>query len=268
MQAMYHKPKRISGFTIVELIVVVTVMGLLIGLLFGPLDDLYVSNTTSAGQTTQDSDTRSALYRIATDLTYANGFIGSITTPVTPLGAGSDNGVAGWSATSGSSTDIHVLMASVYASDAAESASNRKPIAVNQNPLAGCSASYIESQIASQNIAKNTYIYFVRNGNLYRRTMVNSPQLAPTIGLNLPCTTPYQKQSCASGCTSRDALLVKNVTQFKIEYYSDTVTPLSTLNDTTVANAKSAKISIKTQPANAASRIVPTTADVKISIAQ
>lgn len=268
MQVMFHKQKKDQGFTVVELIVVVTVMGLLIGILFGPLDDLYISNTTSAGQITQDSDTRSALYRIATDLTYSNGFIGSIPAPVIPAGAGSNNAGAGWSSTSSSSTDLHTLMASVYASDAEANSATRKPIAVNQNLVGSCSATYIESQISAQNIAKNTYVYFVRDNTLYRRTMINTPQLAPTIGLNGLCSQPYQKQSCASGCDASDAVIVKNVTEFKIQYYSDTTMPLSTVNDTTVATAKAAKISIKTQPARTSSRISPTTAEIKISISQ
>lgn len=265
---MRHTYRKMSGFTVVELIVVIAVMGLLIGLLFGPLDDLYISNTTSAGQTTQDTDTRSALYRIASDLTNATSFVGSIPAPVTPVGAGSNNGAAGWSSASTMSTDFHTFMASVYASDAAETEATRKPIAVNQNLVGSCSASYIESQIAAQNIAKNTYVYFVRDNVLYRRTMINTPQLTPTIGLNGLCTTPYQKQSCASGCSASDAVLVKNVSQFKIEYFNDATTPLSPVNDTTIASAKVAKISIRTQPSNTGSRISPTSAEIKVTLSQ
>ncbi len=50
-----------KGFTIVETLVVVTVCGVLITLLFGPLSDLFTSNTKSLTSVVQTSDIKTAL---------------------------------------------------------------------------------------------------------------------------------------------------------------------------------------------------------------
>lgn len=248
MSAMLRPDRTFSrGFTIVEVIVVMTVLGLLTGLLFGPLDDLYISNTTSSAQTTQDSDTRGALRQIASDLTNATNFVSGIPTPASPTGANDSSNP--WI---GSDT---VLMASTYATDQPLSDPTRKPVSVKP----AC-------DIAQQQFIKNTYVYFIKpsTNTLYRRTMVNTPNNGT------PCTTIAQKQSCTSGCDGVDAKLLGNVTSFKIDYYatSDPKNPISPITSAGIDAARFAKISIKTQPASATSRVTPTSADIRISIAQ
>lgn len=248
MSAMLLPNRTFSrGFTIVEVIVVVTVLGLLTGLLFGPLDDLYISNTTSSAQTTQDSDTRGALRQIASDLTNATNFVSSIPTPASPTG--SNDGSNPWI---GSDT---VLMASTYATDKLLSDPTRRPISVGSS-----------CDIAQQQFVKNTYVYFIKSGTstLYRRTMVNTPNNGT------PCTAIAQNQSCTSGCAGTDAKLLGNVVSFKINYYatSDPNNPISPITSAGIDAARFAKISIKTQPASTTSRVTPTTADIRINIAQ
>lgn len=243
MQAIFPKYSASHGFTIVELIVVVTVLGLLGGLLFGPLDDLYVSNVSSSAQTTQDSDTRGALRQIANDLAYTTNFLSSIPTPASPTG--SDNALGAWN--SGAS----VLMASMYATDKPASDSTRKPVSISP----ACDPTL-------QQYIKNTYIYFVKSNTLYRRVMVNTP----TMGT--PCTGIAQNQSCASGCPSTDAILLRNVTSFTITYYvtTDPSSPVAT--GAGIDTARTAKIALKTQPASTTSHVTPSTADIRISVSQ
>ena len=244
------------GFTIVETIVVLTVLGLLTGLLFGPLDDLYISNTASSAQTTQDSDTRSTLRQIAGDLTNMTEFVGTIGTPTTPTGSNDTTGAWNGSAST--------LMASVYATDKPTSDPLRKLV------NAGTSCDFT----SSQPFIKNTYIYFVKAGTttLYRRTMINTPNAGT------PCTSIAQTQSCASTvmaayssiCKSTDAVLLKNVASFTIDYYasSDPNNPISPITTTNIGTAHFAKISITTRPASATSRVAPTTASIRIGITQ
>lgn len=249
MQAIFRNHTS-SGFTIVELVVVITVMTLLTGLLFGPLTDLYTSNTSSSAQVTQDSDTRSALRQIASDLSYSNGFIGTIIAPTTPTG--SNDGINPWlytvpSAASSTNVDANtqVLMAKVFATDLPYSDQERKPIGSGSCDL------------TLGSFVQNTYIYFVKSGTLYRRMMVNSP------ATGTPCaSTPIsQQQSCRTistpTCPAADAVLLKNVTSFLIDYDNPAVT-----------FAKSAKITLKAQPNSSSSPINPTEATIRISLVQ
>lgn len=245
---------RSKGFTIVELVIVVTVMALLSSLMFGPLTDLYTSNTTSSAQVTQDSDVRSALRRIASDLTSANGFVDTIPSPVTPTG--SNNSTAPWNfttASAGASANVdvntQVLMGKVYATDLPYGDENRMPVG------AGSSC-----DLTLQTFIQNTLVYFVKSGVLYRRTMTNTPNAGT------PCVAIAQKQSCdttnATNCEAKDAILLKNVTSFLVKYDSD---PTST---TPAALAQSAEISVQTQPTSSTSPVTPSKAVIRISLIQ
>lgn len=250
MQATYHNTHQAKGFTLVEIIVAITIMTVLGGLVFFPLSDLFTSNTTSSAQVTQDSDTRGALRQIASDLTYSNGFIGSITTPTTPTG--SDNGTATWTyaaATNSPSNNVdantQILMAKLDATDKAYTDTNRMPVGANGN-----------CDLTEQRFAQNTYVYFVKSGTLYRRTMINNPDTG-----GAPCTSIAQKQTCSNMssaiCEATDAVLLKNVISFLIEF-----------NDPVVASATKAKITAKTQPPSVTSPVSTTEATTTVTLIQ
>lgn len=241
------------GFTLVELVIVMTVMTVLTGLMFGPLADLYTSNTSSAAQVTQDSDTRSALRQIASDLTYSSGYVGSIAAPTSPTGSNESTGA--WTylpAANASSANVdantQVLMGKLYATDLPYSDENRKPVSVGS-----------PCDLTQPPFIQNTYVYFVKSGTLYRRLMANTPNNGS------PCTPIAQQQSCrtiSAGCPAVDAVLLKNVTSFLIEYDNNPTTPVQ------VPLARSAKITVKTQPSSVTSPIVPTEASIRISLIQ
>ena len=253
MQVSYHSRSN-NGFTIVEVIVAITVMTVLSGLLFKPLSDLLTSNIVSSTQVTQDSDTRSSLRQIAGDLTYSTGFVDSIATPPTPTGP--DNGTANWTyaaPTSNSTNNVdantQILMARLYATDQASDSESRMPVGA---------AGYCD--LTQQVFVQNTYIYFVKSGTLYRRTMTNNPNSGT------PCSSMAQKQSCNNlsnpVCESSDAVLLKNVTSFLVEYRNGTATAAS------ASVATSAKITVRTAPPSTTSPVSPTQADITISLVQ
>ncbi len=229
------------GFTIVELIVVMTVLSILIGLTLTTLGSFYQSNTTSLSQTIQTTDTRSVLRAIENDLINSSGFLA--TTSMTAADpTGSDNAVGAWSYKG--NDPLHptnrVLISRNYATD--------KPATDDTRSLIFCSP-------GSQPLANNL-IYFVAkdpNGslyNLYRRTMV---------GTGTGCTgTPFQKQSCAAAkvainppCKSTDAVLLHDVHNFTVDYYAtpdkqETIVDQYGVGESSIANTKSIKITVTT----------------------
>lgn len=249
MQAIFHKHTNNRGFTVVELIVVITVTAILSGMLFGPLNDLYTANVSSSAQITQDSDTRGVLRQIANDLTSTTGFVDTIAVPATPTG--SNNLTASWiytlpsnAAAANVDTDTQVLMGKVYATDLPYDHEDRRPIG------AGTAC-----DLSQQTFVQNTYVYFVKLGTLYRRTMVNSPNAGT------PCAAISQKQSCqtpnGTNCLASDAVLLRNVRSFLVTYDTPSATA-----------AKAATITVRTQPTSVVSSISPTEASIRISLAQ
>lgn len=201
------------GFTVVELIIVIFVLGILTGLLYGPFTNLYTANTTGVRKTAQFTNVHSALRiiesKISESITFAD--TNDITDPNQPDTPWS------WAGTSDTS---RVLITSNYATTIEESSdpSNLRTL-VFRGPSCDIPVT-------------NDYIYFVANNTLYRRTLVNTTS---------PCGgyTNAQKQTCSSSATDNycqgvDAKIISNVTEFRVDYYSDAnnTTPMDPTDDT------------------------------------
>jgi len=198
-----------KGFTAVELIVVLLITGILLGILFTPVESLYTSNNKALKSIIQTGNVRSALRDIESEVSLAISFHDTNTSIVNDP-SGSNNNVSSptqWTWT-GSGASSRVLIASVYAtSELPELDDDASRTLVYQDD---CQTPII-----------NALIYFVRDGNLYRRTLANT---------DMPrCSDDdiiAQKTSCANGVTSgpcanapRDAKLLENVTDFRVDYY-------------------------------------------------
>ena len=214
------RASRQAGFTVVELIVAMVVMGLLIGLVLGTLGSYYQGNINTLTVTTQDTDTRSVLRSIERELADSNAFLAS---PSVPYGdpQGMNNGTDAWSykgKIDAATTNRRVLIAQTYATDKNAEDESRLPIFTNVG--SGCGPS-----VAAP--ASINRIYFVARDpdasveryNLYRRILV------PTASL---CGAPIQKRTCApadmdgaaTACEGSDALLVNDVRTLNIDYYT------------------------------------------------
>ncbi|MBI3889662.1 type II secretion system protein [Candidatus Saccharibacteria bacterium] len=231
-----------SGFTVVELIVVMTVMGILAGIVFGALSDLYYSNVKSIAITSQISDTRGALHSIEDDLTLSNAVVASYAPLTSPLG--SNDQMAPWSYSyPGVGSPMQTLIIESAAST--QTTPDRRDFIINGNTAVspqGCTPS------SNSVLLYNTIVFFVKNSTLYRRT-INNPN---------PCgQTIIQKQSCAaayssnSNCRAVDARLVDNVSALTFKYYaqaSDTA-PMAidpTNAGTLIPTAKAVDVTIET----------------------
>jgi len=251
-----------KGFTIVELVVVISVLGILMAVVLDTLGGFYQSNTTSLGQTNQDTDTRGVLRSIENELTNSAGFSANYPTTgpaVIPLG--SKNDTTAWSYLGNDSTKPNnkVLIASTYATDKPQTDDTRMIVFTDTG--SGCTP-------GTATPMKNALIYFAAKDsnnqyNLYRRTIVN------TTG-GVPCSTPVQKQTCAAISTSNlyplickgtDAMLLRNIDTFNVDYYTspndpssyalayntDTAVVSTFTRESTIENAKSIKITVTTK---------------------
>jgi len=195
-----------SGFTLVELLIVISVTGILTSLLFGPLSDLYTSNANSIKSTAQTGDMRSALRAIEGNVTLAKAFL---TTDEVDDPRGPNNNTTdkwNWQGLGANNPNARVLIISSFATTSA-----RELIYLG----AGCDEAMV-----------NNMVYFVRDNTLYRRTIVN--RTTPTCG-----GAVAQRQSCAptvthSSCQAIDAKLLGDVARFSINYYTSSGVSLST----------------------------------------
>ena len=267
MQAI--STKKSSGFTIVELLVVMTVLGILITLVLNTLSDFYQANTTTLEQTIQNTDTRSVLRTIEKDLLNSNGFLKknsmAIVSPTGPNNATAPN-TADWdyygnlAAVPGAPAELQpalhpekhrVLIASKYATWTPDTDDNRVLV---YSPGPGPSPANCDPAVAIP--VKNNFIYFTQLNpatskyDLYRRIMVGpGPYCAPT-------TTPTQKQSCKAGplvgpCQTGDAILLRDIESFSVKYFLTPAeqneinyTPPATIGD--IATAKAVEITVTT----------------------
>lgn len=239
---MLRSSTKQRGFTIVELIMVITVMGILISIVFGIMFDFYQSNVGSLKIATQVDDTSYALHTIENDLMLATGYQAKVTPVTSPQG--SDNATAEWNF-KGTGTTDRVLIAQSYATTGSPTDNNRELVKSNGG-TGGCGSSSNTSYV------KNTIIYFVRAQTLYRRTIVGPNGCSPG---------PFQKQTCASAnvstspCQSSDAKLLTDVTSFIPQYFTATTdsTPVDVYNEPSdavasgqVAASKAITVNIQT----------------------
>ena len=270
------------GFTIVELMIAITVLSLLTPIVVFNFGNYFQDNITSLATTTQDTDTQTALGAIATDLRVATGYRASLgVAGVTPLG--SDSGATGnvdWSycgtAVTGTTCDgvttndyvtSRVLIAYNFLTDGPADRTTRMPIFIND----GSSFSQATSTPATY-----AFVYFVApdranssKNNLYRRTIVDvntttnvfrnvsastglwscaTSNPSPTV-----CATPYQKTSCASTmvtshsstCLVSDAVLLYDVKSFWVDYYDSSNNKIANYYSSNATNAAAAASDIQ-----------------------
>lgn len=226
-----------KGFTVVELIVVMIVAGILTALLFGPLDDLYSSNTKSLQTIVQATDTRSALRFIERDVVMADSFYATNTSD--PIGP--PTGSSKWDTSpntyAGSGTSNRILMLSRYATSVPDMADD----AVNPT-----------RQIVLGSDCKtpleNIFIYYIKDNALYRRSV---PDTTSPI-CSGQSVTNGSKQTCPPGvtnvvCGGVDAKVLSGVTGLSIDYFAkpnDPTTKIAYPGDP--ATARSIQVTLST----------------------
>ncbi|HYG83449.1 MAG TPA: hypothetical protein VD907_01065 [Verrucomicrobiae bacterium] len=212
--------KKTSGFTLVELVIVVPIAMLTLMAVVAVLINLVADNASVRGELSAMHDTQQALNTIETDASLAAKFITTKDAPFNDPYGPSGNG-GSWSF-NGSSSDINALLIRAYATTANPLDTTKTAVYINE---LGCSNDVILSNPA----LTTNILYFVQGGNLYRRVLTDTSKTT--------CAPQYQKQSCPPNrttnntiCKTDDSLLLSDVTKFKVDYFSDPLsgTPLNT----------------------------------------
>lgn len=235
----------IRGFTVVELIVTITVSGLLMTTLFGPLSALYDDNTKGLKSVIKVADTKGALRSIETSIALSYSFYDTNQIP-DPFGT-----IWSWA---GTGPNNRVLITSSYATDI-----NRAVDTADARVLVKDSSCTVP--------LLNNDIYFVSGGTLYRRTLKNPDATCGSIPIAQP-------QTCAAGfldpaCTGTDAVLLSNVTHFSIDYYGEADEATAMANQYTTPTVPSAaKAIVITLTASSGPGANDTTTTSKVRIAR
>ncbi|HEX6258210.1 MAG TPA: hypothetical protein VFZ48_01890 [Candidatus Saccharimonadales bacterium] len=238
---MEHTSTKQSGFTLVELIIIVPVAMLTVMAVVAALIALVSDNITTRGELAAIHDAQTALNTIEDDARFAAAFM-TVKDSAFSDPYGPDNAGAAWSF-AGSSADVNTLIMRNYATTADPKDSQKQAVYINQK---GCAFDVI---LGNPPLTTNI-IYFVRNNKLYRRILTDTSQTL--------CNPQFQRQSCPPDrstnnaiCRADDMTLMGNVTKFKVEYYADplSTTPIDTSSalPSTLAPAIAVKITLKVE---------------------
>jgi prepilin-type N-terminal cleavage/methylation domain-containing protein len=218
---------RSKGFTLVEVIVVMAVCGILTGLLFGPLNDLYTFNAQGLSSVVQATDTRSALRQMEKVVALGNSFAPQSTADATGKT---------WRWDDATSLLDKPLIVSSYATQ----------LNVSGNKVIATQYSTICANLPQQ-MSYNT-VFFVKNNALYRRV------IKPTPALTCDGNPIDQKNTCESPssypttCSGTDAKLLDDVTGFTVQYFdtSASVTGITPTSDSQFPAFKTVTITLTT----------------------
>lgn len=251
MQAMFAKSRQ-SGFTVIEVIIVTFVIGVLTVPIMSALGDLYTSTYATLGKTTQDTDTRVAMRSIENTIKNNVGFLGvkEVDSPLGVGGTGDD-----WRYL-GAGTGQRALIVQTYATDKPSTDPTYMPVFMKATT--GDCTSRAEIAIVTQ-------IYYLQRDSsvpaggagqydLYRRTILPSTTLTDYCKADgTGNVMPIQRQTCASGCASKDALLVRGVSAFNVDYFTDVAAAVMSVASTDsvdkaadVKDARAAKVTLET----------------------
>lgn len=213
--SMRHIPKTSrSGFTIIELIVVTTVMLLCAFFIFNVLWSMYVTSSADKEQLTMIYDRQNAMALIESDIALTSRYLASIDSGLTdPYPPTSNGGV--WSYKGDSASGRYLLLRG-YSTTGNPLSSDPQPVFIGSGTSCNATNMYFNT------VQRYNTIYFVKNSNLYRRRLIDSATAT--------CTTQYQKTSCPSAadlgtsqnaaCGADDELILKNVNLFTVDYYT------------------------------------------------
>ena len=221
--------RRGRGFTIVELIIVITVLGLIFPLSIMIINS-YKDTVFSDDKVKTSVLAQRALYYMDDSVRVASAFLTAVPSPFTdaygPHNAGS-SGSEAWSY-KGDSASSRVLMTQSYATTVNPSSTGRLPVYEN-TPAFNCT-----TQMHYQTQLPFVTVYFVKDSVLYKRTLTDT-----TTAL-CPGNTQQQKQSCPpyiakasldASCQARDEVLITNVNSFSVAYYQSSSDGTSTQLD-------------------------------------
>ena len=228
-----HHNHTSAGFTLIEMLVVAPIVLLAIGGFVALMVSMVGDILATRDYNNMTYSSQDALNRIEQDVRLSSQFL--TTTGTTSPQQGSDNnysGTAPFTITSSNNT----LLLSAPATDKNPVDATRQIINYANQPNP-CGPTQTANKIFLIKIA-----YFIKDGSLWRRTILPPYNSNATPDNNTVCSSPWQQNSCVVGysddghCQTNDAELMKNVQSLSVQYFAD---PTSTTN-TGVAGAPTA----------------------------
>jgi hypothetical protein len=195
--------------------VVILVVSGFVALMISMVGDSLVTRE----QNNMTYETQDALDRIEQDTRLTTQFLTTSSAQTAPQG--SDGNFTGTAAFSSSNS---LILGNLTTDKNPTDVSRQLVFYANQPNDCGTQQSYNRPFQAKT-------IYFVKNGSLWRRSILPDYNLSATVNDSTTCAAPWQRNSCSPGygastrCQTNDTELMKNISTFNVKYLS---TPDST----------------------------------------
>lgn len=213
-----------QGFTLVEMlviapIVIIVVTGL-VAAMVAMVGDALAANSRAASA----YDMQDALDRVEQDVRTTINFMGMFNYLESPQGRDGDT-----AAFNSSSNGDLILTQQATTKNPYDS--TRKLVYYADQP-ANCAG-----DITTNRTLKVRTVYFLRNGSLWRRVLVDTWNTNSPSDLDTVCNAPWQRDTCPVGstmgaapaatCNTADEELLQNVTEFTPTFYTEGTTTTS-----------------------------------------
>lgn len=202
------------GFTLIEILVIAPVVILVISGFVALMITIVGDVLVSRDQSNMSYEIQDGLDRIEQDIRLTTQFLVTSGTQVAPQG--SDSSFAGTAAF----TSTNSLVMGGLATDKNPTDNTRKLIFYAKQPN-DCGAQEIYNRVFQSKI-----IYFIKDGSLWRRTILPNNNTNAIPNDDTVCAAPWQQNSCSPGyslatrCQTNDIEITKNVKTFTVKYLS------------------------------------------------
>lgn len=227
-----------AGFTLIEIGIIVPILIVMVLIIFDALMSMIRASTLETARINVTYDRQIAMGNIESDLVLASVYLPTTDTiypdPYDPTG--------GWSY-EGSGQNSRVLIARMYSTTLNPLDPNRRPSFQNDNEPSN--AACTPSNLFSNPVQEYNVIYFVNDGNLFRRKIIDTTAALCSPGQYQKLSCPSQEDLTAQGlgvrdtsCSADDELIASGVSAFNIQYYGskNSNTPLSVYSGDTPQN--------------------------------
>ncbi len=203
-----------KGFTLVEILIIAPIVIIVISGFVALMISIVGDVLTSRDQSNMSYEIQDGLDRIEQDIRLTTQFLATSDTQIAPQG--SDSNFTGTAAFTSSNS----LVMGGLATDKNPADNTRKLIFYAKQPN-DCGA-----QESYNRVFQSKIIYFIKNGSLWRRTILPNYNTNVTPDDNTVCAAPWQQNSCSPGyniatrCQTNDIEVTKNVKTFTVKYLS------------------------------------------------
>jgi competence protein ComGC len=213
--SLNNTPARQSaaGFTLIEMLIIAPIVILALGGFIALMVTMVGNVLTTRDQTNMTYESQDTLNRVEDDIRLATQFLTTTGTLSSPQG--SNDSTAAFTNSANNTLILYTLATTKNPAD-----SSRELVYYKNQPY-DCTTQKVFNQVAF-----NKVIYFIKNGSLWRRTIVPTYNTNATADAETVCTAPWQQNSCSPGyapatrCQTNDIELMKNVSTLNVEYFS------------------------------------------------